>query len=116
MHGSARDKLSSIKSMSQMRQRLGVEHLMQLIFASHGERFAMLRIILPVLFALSLSTEAAMAANCDAYPLPYSLTNGQTADANQVMGNFNDVVNCVNALSAVTGPASSVTGHLATFA
>src|SRR5437868_8764260 len=76
----------------------------------------MLRKILPVLFALSLSTEAAMAANCDAYPLPYSLTNGQTADANQVMGNFNDVVNCVNALSAVTGPASSVTGHLATFA
>jgi len=72
--------------------------------------------VLPALFALSLSVQAALAANCTSYPLPYALTNGQTADASQVMANFNDVINCVNALSAATGPASSVAGHLATFA
>ena len=72
--------------------------------------------VLPALFALALSVQAALAANCTGYPLPYNLTNGQTADATQVMANFNDVINCVNALSAVTGPASSVAGHLATFA
>jgi hypothetical protein len=75
----------------------------------------MIRKMLLILFAISLSGKIAMAANCTSYPLPYSLTNGQTADASQVMANFNDVVNCVNGLSAVTGPASSVAGHLATF-
>jgi hypothetical protein len=68
------------------------------------------------LLALSLSGYVAKAANCTGYPLPYTLTNGTTADASQVMANFNDIINCVNALSAVTGPASSVAGHLATFA
>ena len=76
----------------------------------------MIRKVLPALFALSLSVQAALAANCTSYPLPYTLTNGQTADATQVMANFNDVLNCVNALNAATGPASSVAGHLATFA
>jgi len=76
----------------------------------------MIRKVLPALFALSLSAQAALAANCTSYPLPYTLTNGQTADATQVMANFNDVINCVNALSAMTGPGSSVAGHLATFA
>lgn len=33
-------------------------------------------------------------ATCPA--LPYTLTNGTTADANQVMGNFNSVQNCAN--------------------
>jgi hypothetical protein len=76
----------------------------------------MIRKLLMILVALGLSVEAAVAANCTAYPLPYNLTNGQTADASQVMADLNNIVNCVNGLSAVTGPASSVTGHLATFA
>lgn len=37
---------------------------------------------------------AARAATCSAYP--YTLTNGTTADANQVMGNFNNILNCAN--------------------
>jgi hypothetical protein len=36
-------------------------------------------------------------AACPAYP--YTLTNGANADANQVMANFNSVVNCLNNLS-----------------
>ena len=76
----------------------------------------MIRKVLAALFALSLSAHTASAANCTAFPLPFTLTNGQTADATQVMANFNDVINCVNALNAATGPASSVAGHLATFA
>lgn len=58
----------------------------------------------------------AQAANCTAYPLPYTLANGQTADASQVMANLNNIINCVNALNAATGPVSSVAGHIATFA
>jgi hypothetical protein len=76
----------------------------------------MIRKMLLILFALSLSGQVAKAANCTGYPLPYMLSNGTTADASQVMANFNEIINCVNALSAVTGPASSVVGHLATFA
>jgi hypothetical protein len=76
----------------------------------------MIRKMLLILFALSLSGQVAKAANCAGYPLPYMLSNGTTADASQVMANFNEIINCVNALSAVTGPASSVVGHLATFA
>ena len=41
----------------------------------------MIKRMLPLLFALSLSSEATMAANCTSFPLPYNLTNGQTADA-----------------------------------
>lgn len=36
----------------------------------------------------------ALADNCSAYP--YTLLNGQTADANQVMANFNNVLSCGN--------------------
>jgi len=41
-----------------------------------------------------LSTSAAYAANCSAYT--YTLTNGTSADANQVMSNFNTILNCGN--------------------
>jgi len=41
-----------------------------------------------------LSTSAAYAANCSAYT--YTLTNGTSADANQVMSNFNNILNCGN--------------------
>lgn len=45
----------------------------------------------------------AYAQNCS--PYSYTLTNGQTADANQVMGNFNQILNCANAsLAPVTSP------------
>ena len=40
------------------------------------------------------SWDDARAANCSNYP--YTLQNGQTADANQVMANFNNVLNCTN--------------------
>jgi hypothetical protein len=110
-----RGKSASPQTVSQIRQHLGVL-LNYSERAHHGEDVSMISKVLPALFALSLSAQAALAANCTSYPLPYTLTNGQTADATQVMANFNDVINCVNALSAVTGPASSVAGHLATFA
>lgn len=53
------------------------------------------------------------AANCSSYP--YTLTNGQTADANQVMADFNNILSCgnnnllgkANNLSDVTSPATS---------
>ena len=41
-----------------------------------------------------LSGMDAHADNCSAYP--YTLQNGQVADANQVMANFNNVLNCAN--------------------
>lgn len=46
-------------------------------------------------FALFLvSGMEAHAANCSAYP--YTLTNGTTADANQVMADFNNILDCGN--------------------
>lgn len=36
----------------------------------------------------------ALADNCSAYP--YTLQNGQVADANQVMSNFNSILSCGN--------------------
>jgi hypothetical protein len=53
----------------------------------------MIRAIFGVVVALLLSG-AALAQSCGSYP--YTLTNGTTADASQVMGNFNHVLNCVN--------------------
>jgi len=49
-----------------------------------------------LLFWLIMGT--ASAQTCGS--LPYSLTNGTTADAAQVMGNFNHVVACNNGLAA----------------
>ena len=48
--------------------------------------------ILVALFFVLFSTP--LWAACPS--LPYSLTNGTTADANQVMSNFNTVLNCAN--------------------
>lgn len=39
-------------------------------------------------------SSAPRAANCSAYP--FTLTNGTTADADQVMSNFNNILNCAN--------------------
>lgn len=52
---------------------------------------------------------------CSAYP--NTLTNGTLADANQVMANFNTILNCVNSLSPlgtpVVGSESNVRSSLA---
>ena len=49
----------------------------------------------------SLIVRPALAQNCASYP--FTLTNGTTADANQVMSNFNAIRNCVNA-TVVSNP------------
>jgi hypothetical protein len=41
--------------------------------------------------------------------LPYTLTNGTTADANQVMADLNDIVSGVNTNGAHNGPNSDIT-------
>jgi hypothetical protein len=41
--------------------------------------------------------------------LPFTLTNGTVADANQVMGNFNTVLTGVNTNAAGTGPNGDIT-------
>jgi hypothetical protein len=41
--------------------------------------------------------------------LPYTLTNGTTADANQVMADLNDIVNGTNNNAAHNGPNSDIT-------
>ncbi len=43
---------------------------------------------------LACSSECAKAANCS--PYTYNLQNGTTADANQVMNNFNNILGCGN--------------------
>lgn len=53
----------------------------------------MKKLLLCLLFLVS-SPGAALAANCSAYP--YTLTNGTTADANQVMADFNTILSCGN--------------------
>ena len=54
-----------------------------------------------------LSATAALAANCTAFT--YTLTNGTTADANQVMSNFNTLLNCSNNNLAHNGNNSDIT-------
>jgi hypothetical protein len=65
--------------------------------------------ILIALGALLVTALAApaMAANCGTYP--YTLTNGQTADATQVMANFNSVLTCANTTLAHNGANSDIT-------
>lgn len=64
--------------------------------------------------ALALTFAAAMtwpspagAANCSSYP--YTLTNGQVADATQVMANFNNILSCGNNNLAKNGTNSDIT-------
>ena len=56
---------------------------------------------------LLLSATAALASNC--VPFTYTLTNGTTADANQVMSNFNTLLNCSNNNLAHNGVNSDIT-------
>jgi hypothetical protein len=54
----------------------------------------MIRRILAVVAASWLFSGPAVAQICASFP--YTLTNGTTADASQVMANFNNVLNCAN--------------------
>lgn len=57
--------------------------------------------------ALWLLPTLALAANCNSNP--FTLTNGQTADATQVMANFNNLLNCGNNNLAHNGANSDIT-------
>ena len=50
---------------------------------------------------------AAQASVCPTYP--YTLTNGQTADANQVMADFSAILSCANTSLASAGVNSNIT-------
>lgn len=65
-----------------------------------------LRILIAAAF-LALLSSPVLAANCSTYP--YTLTNGQTADANQVMANFNSILSCGNSNLAKNGANSDIT-------
>ena len=56
---------------------------------------------------VGLIATPALAANCASYP--FTLTNGQTADANQVMANFNSILGCGNNSLAHNGANSDIT-------
>jgi hypothetical protein len=49
------------------------------------------------------------ASPCPVTTYPYTLTNGTTADANQVMANFNLALNCLNNYVAGSGANSNIT-------
>jgi hypothetical protein len=51
----------------------------------------------------------AWANNCPSYT--YTLTNGTNADATQVMGNFNTIMNCASFLLAAPRPAALPLRH-----
>lgn len=53
------------------------------------------------LLALFIFFSSPAWANCPS--LPYTLTNGTTADATQVMSNFNTVMNCVSSIQSPQG-------------
>lgn len=68
----------------------------------------MRKLILAALAVVLASCAApALAANCAGYP--YTLTNGTTADANQVMANFNAILACGNNNLAKSGANSDIT-------
>ncbi len=65
----------------------------------------MMKFLLAALIALlPLGAEA---ANCSSNP--FTLTNGQTADATQVMSNFNNLLNCANNNLAHNGANADIT-------
>lgn len=68
----------------------------------------MKKLILAALAALFAAVAApAMALNCSTFP--YTLTNGTTADANQVMANLNLLLNCANQNLAHNAANSDIT-------
>ena len=67
----------------------------------------MKRLILKAAVVLSLLAGAAHAGSCN--PYPYTLVNGQLADANQVMADFNLIRNCALNNLASNGANSDIT-------
>jgi hypothetical protein len=67
----------------------------------------MIRRIALALGLMLCAAAPAVAANCSSYP--YTLTNGSTADANQVMSNFNSILSCGNNNLAHNGANSDIT-------
>jgi len=65
-----------------------------------------LRSLLAATFVLLLSVQA-QAQICS--PVPFTLSNGQVADADEVMANFNSTVDCVNTNAAQNGANSDIT-------
>jgi hypothetical protein len=51
-------------------------------------------------------------ATCSGGSLPFNLTNGTTADASQVMSNYNAIISSVNATCAGSGANSDITSLL----
>ena len=66
----------------------------------------MKRLLALLALGFAMLAGPALASNCPTYP--FTLTNGQTADANQVMANFNSILTCAN----TTLVASPVAGSL----
>lgn len=64
-------------------------------------------ILVALALALSAVAAPALASNCSTYP--YTLVNGTTADANQVMANLNLILNCANQNLAHSGANSDIT-------
>ena len=64
----------------------------------------MFRVLVGGVILVALSVDVAKAGTCPAYPT--TLANGTTADANQVMGNFNSILGCANTnLAPVANPS-----------
>ncbi len=66
----------------------------------------MKKLLIALAFLLGLPG-AALASNCSTYP--YTLTNGQVADATQVMANFNSILSCANSSLAHNAANSDIT-------
>lgn len=67
----------------------------------------MKRLLLALIGLCALFATPTLAANCSTYP--YTLTNGSLADANQVMANFNSILNCANNNLIAAGANSTIT-------
>lgn len=74
----------------------------------------MKRLLAFVASTFLLLAAPAFAANCSGYP--YLLQNGQPANANQVMANFNSILGCGNTNLAKAGANDDITSlsHLTT--
>jgi hypothetical protein len=67
----------------------------------------MIRKLVFTLSALLALASPALALNCA--PLPFTMVNGQPADASQVMADFNNIENCANQNLAHNGANSDIT-------
>jgi len=65
-----------------------------------------MRKLIAALLLLLAAAAPALASNCT--PYTFTLTNGSTADANQVMSNFNTIMGCANTNLAKNGANSDI--------